>query len=37
VVNAGWGERGEIVDCGPGRDIARRGPGDRYRNCEVIR
>lgn len=37
LVLAGWGERGEVVDCGPGRDIAVRGPGDRYIDCETIR
>ena len=33
----GWGEHGEIVDCGPGKDLAVIGPGDRTRGCEGVR
>jgi RTX calcium-binding nonapeptide repeat (4 copies) len=33
----GYGDRGEIVNCGPGRDTAVLGPGDTAIGCEVRR
>ena len=36
-LNPGYGNRGELADCGPGRDTVVLGPGDRARNCEIRR
>jgi RTX calcium-binding nonapeptide repeat (4 copies) len=33
----GYGDRGEIVNCGTGRDTAVLGPGDTAIGCEVLR
>jgi Ca2+-binding RTX toxin-like protein len=37
ILNPGWGERGEVADCGPGLDTFIYGPGDRAVNCERTR
>lgn len=37
TLTPGSGVSGELVDCGPGRDTAIVGRGDRTRSCEVVR
>jgi hypothetical protein len=37
MLTPGFGSRGEVVDCGPGTDLAIVGPGDRTCNCERVR